>query len=434
VISIIGWVMFSCFLVHECLFYFKFTSSSMMGRFRVLRGDLRYWFFILRYLLRGIASGMFGSIKYLYLSYVGLGEVVIGVIASFISVASSIGKVVAGFFPPKRRFLTISLVCFIVALSYFLLVFSPVVFVPVLLIIVSLLYGVEYVCSSSLMMSFFEDRFTMVYSALMTLWSLSSSASTLVAGFMIGRYGFQLILLSIFFVFLLLSGVAYYFRRIDLFLEGVGGGEIVASSFYDKLRFALSYRPYVFYEFSTLSLSLAVSMSIPYVYLFLLRLSNSYEVVAILASIYPVLNLIITAVQPLIGRLAERFGSHRVLALSFTFFSLYHLALSLISDAFQYLFCLVFLSLAIPLNNISIMGFLNDILRNKEKDLFLGVSSSLASLPSMVGPVIGGLIAEVLGVRGVFMASALTCITSIVPLFMARRLNDLVNSHIDVIS
>jgi len=400
----------------------KVMSNDVVKRLNLISILTRkpgYTFFTLRYFLRGIASGMFGSIKYLYLDYVGVEKAAIGAIASLISITSSIGKVVAGAFPPRRKILSISLVNLVIMFTFLLLVFSPTAAVPALLAMISLLYGVEHVYSNSLMMEMFGN-FTTVYSIMITLWSLSSSISTLAAGFVISHYGFRPVLLAVSLVFLLLSLVAYHYRRIDPLVESEKGKENIISGLYARLKLAFSYRPYVLYEVSTLSRSLAMSMSIPYVFIFLLKLSNSYEVVAILASIYPILNLVIIAIQPLIGKLADKFGSHKLLTLSFALFSLYHLALSLIDNAFQYILCLLLLSLAVPLNNISIMGFLRDILRDREKDVYLGVSGSLAPLPSMVGPAIGGLIAETLGLRGVFLSSAVLCVASIAPLFIAK--------------
>ncbi|HDJ83693.1 MAG TPA: MFS transporter, partial [Desulfurococcaceae archaeon] len=386
-------------------------------------GSPKYSFFIFRYVLRGIASGMFGSIKYLYLDYIGMDKATIGTVASLSSIASSLGKVIAGTFSSKRKILSILVMNLVIAFAYFLLTFSPVLVVPTLLVMVSLLYGLEHIYSSSLMMKMFRNKFATVYSTTITLWSLSSSISTLVVGFIISRYGFRIILLIVSLVFLLLSLVAYRYREIDPVVKNQSRKRNTASSIYTRLKLAFSYRPYMLYEFSTLSMSLATSLSIPYVYIFLLKLSNSYEVVTLLASIHPILNLAITAIQPLIGKLADRFGSHRLLAFSFTLFSLYHLTLSQIIDAFQYLLCLALLSLAIPLNNISIMSFLHDILGSREKDIYLGVSGSLATLPSMIGPVVGGFIARALELRGVFLSSAIICAVSIVPLLGAKRLS-----------
>jgi len=69
------------------------------------------------------------------------------------------------------------------------------------------------------------------------------------------------------------------------------------------------------------------------------------------------------------------------------------------------------------------MSFLHDILGSREKDIYLGVSGSLATLPSMIGPVVGGFIARALELRGVFLSSAIICAVSIVPLLGAKRLS-----------
>ena len=193
-------------------------------------------------------------------------------------------------------------------------------------------------------------------------------------------------------------------------------------TFRKRFSIALSYKPYIFYEISTLSRSFATAMAIPYLYIFLFEISNSYKVITILASLYPILHLITTAVQPMVGRLVKKISAFRGLVLSFIFFSLYYFILSLINDAFYYLICLFSLCLAILLNNVSIMSFLNELLRNKEKDIYLGISGSISPIPSMVGPTIGGLLINYLKLRGLFLLSALTCAFSLIPLNIAKNL------------
>ena len=68
------------------------------------------------------------------------------------------------------------------------------------------------------------------------------------------------------------------------------------------------------------------------------------------------------------------------------------------------------------------MSFLNELLRNKEKDIYLGISGSISPIPSMVGPIVGGLLINYLKLRGLFLLSALTCAFSLIPLNIAKNL------------
>lgn len=388
--------------------------------------DARYSFFITRYLLRGITSGMFSPVKYLYLNYLGLDKRAIGLIASLSSITSSCGKVMAGVFPPKRKMFIISLIYGIIAIAFLFMAISSSILGSVLsLVIIALLYGLEYVYLNSLMMSSLKpDTFITFYSTVITLWSLASCFATIIAGFMIDAYGFKSILLTVSFVLIILSLVTHYygFHYKTYFQSAVSKKGKDRVTFRKRFSIALSYKPYIFYEISTLSRSFAAAMAIPYVYIFLFEISNSYRVITMLASLYPALSLITTAVQPMVGRLVKKISAFRGLTLSFIFFSLYYFILSLINDAFYYLICLFFLCLAILLNNVSIMSFLNELLRNKEKDIYLGISGSISPIPSMAGPIVGGLLINYLKLRGLFLLSALTCAFSLIPLNIAKNL------------